>query len=412
MKKIVLICLGLACLSQAAQAQKTYEFRNGQWYNGSNFAPATWYSVGGKLSRKSPARVDSVVDLSGRWVVPPLADAHCGSVADNPTAAHTVKSYLDEGVFYLQVLSNTQAGRTAVGKDVNQLGTPEATFANGPLTCTFGQPYTKYEAPAQGIKTPQVLAQRYEVMKTAERKMEFDGYWFFDNKTALDQNWPKLLAQKPGVIAIYLLDAEKNGGKEGKGLTPDMAKAVLKKAHKSDLRVFAYVENIDDVRLGLKLGVDGFANLPGHNWDGTGDTKKFDLTDEDLKKLAKKKTVVIPLFSHAQAAANRAAVQEYQGKTLKRLLDAGVNVAIGSDDPQRTIRNELNYWFQLGGFGAPQLLKVLCENTPRAVFPKRKIGKFDDGYEASFLVLNDNPLQNILKLRVIAFKVKNGVILK
>lgn len=411
MKKILLVCLGLACLLPVAQAQKTYEFRNGQWYNGSNFAPATWYSVGGKLSRKSPAKVDSVVDLSGRWVVPPLADANCGSLADNPTATHTVKSYLDEGVFYLQVLSNTQAGRTAVGKVVNQPGTPEATFSNGPLTCTFGQPYTKYEAPAQGIKTPQVLAQRYEVMKTAERKMEFDGYWFFDNKTALDQNWPKLLAQKPGVITIYLLDAEKNGGKEGKGLTPDMAKAVLKKAHKSDLRVFAYVENIDDVRLGLKLGVDGFANLPGHNWDGTGDTKKFDLNDDDLKKLAKKKTVVIPLFSHAQAATNRAAVLEYQGKTLKRLLDAGVNVAIGSDDPQRTIRNELNYWFQLGGFGAPQLLKVLCENTPRAVFPKRKIGKFDDGYEASFLVLNDNPLQNILKLRVIAFKVKNGVIL-
>lgn len=411
MKKILLVSLGLACFWRAAVAQKNYEFRNGQWYNGTDFAPATWYSVGGKLSRKAPSRVDSVINLDGRWVVPPLADANCGSLADNPTAAQTVKAYLDEGVFYLQVLSNTQAGRTAAAKDVNRPGAPDATFANGPLTCTFGQPFTEYEAPAQGIKTPQVLAQRYEVMKTAERKMEGDGYWFVDNKIALDQLWPKLTTQKPGVIAIYLLDAEKSGGKEGKGLTPDMAKIAIKKAHNSNLRVFAYVENADDLRLGLKLGVDGFANLPGNNWDGMGNTQKFDLTDEDLKKLAKKKTVVVPLFSHAQGAANRTAVQEYQGKTLKRLLDAGVNIAIGSDDPQRTIRNELNYWYQLGGFGAPQLLKVLCENTPRAVFPKRKIGKFDDGYEASFLVLNDNPLQNILKLRVIAFKVKNGVIL-
>jgi imidazolonepropionase-like amidohydrolase len=53
----------------------------------------------------------------------------------------------------------------------------------------------------------------------------------------------------------------------------------------------------------------------------------------------------------------------------------------------------------------------MCENSPRAIFPKRKIGKIEDGYEASFIVLSDNPLDNILKIRAISFKVKNGKVL-
>ncbi len=412
MKKTVLALFGLFALFPSIFGQKTYEFKNGQWFNGTDFVQGTWYSVGGNLTKKAPSKVDSTIDLDGRWVVPPVADANVGSVAGNPTAAQVLKLYRDEGVFYLQVLSNSKAGRAAVENNVNGKGEPEAVFANGGLTCTFGQPFTRYEGPAQGLKTPQLLAQRYDVLKNIEHTLLGDAYWFIDNKTALDQNWEKIKAQKPAAITIYLLDAEKNGGKEGYGLSAEMAKAVIKKAHRSDLRVYAYVLNAADVRLGIKLGVDGFANLPGDSWDGSGDPKQFELTDEDLKALVKKKTVVIPLFSHAQGAANRAAVLDFQGKSLKRMLDAGVNVAIGSDDPQRTMRNELNYWYQFGTLSNLQLIKVLCENTPRAIFPKRKIGKLDEGYEASFLVLSDNPLQNILKIRVIAFKVKNGEILK
>ncbi len=258
------------------------------------------------------------------------------------------------------------------------------------------------------------LAQRYEQIKQ-QRKMLGDGYWFVDSKDSLEAQWPRILAQKPGIISIYLLDAATNGGKEGKGLSPEMAKLVLKKAKKAGLPVYAHVETAEDLRLALKLGVAGITNIPGHAWDGQGDSTKYTLTDEDLKKLAKKKTVVIPQLSQVQAlsgGAVPATVGARQAATLKRLFDNGVNVAIGSNDPQRTVRGELNYWFQLGNLNYPMALKTLCESTPRAIYPKRKIGRIDEGYEASFLVLPDNPLNNILKLRAIVFKVKNGVVLK
>ena len=425
MNKTLLPCLlftlsALAVFGQAP-ATRTYELRNGNWYNGKDFTPGTWYVVNGLLSKKTPAKVDSVVDLQGRWVTPPMGDAFCSSVAENSSAANVTKLYTEEGTFYLQILSNTQAGRTTVQGLLNKPGAPDATFGNGGLTCTLGYPFIKYEAPAQGIRNPEVIAQRYDFIKQ-QRKMLGDGYWFIDSKESLDKEWEKIKAQNPGVILIYLLDTQNNGGKENKGLTADAAKAIIKKAHKSDfsvksvfnsanktdLRVYAYVETADDVRLGLKLGVDGFANMPGHNWDGSGDTKKFELTDADLQQLAKKKTAVITLFSHGQSVTPRPAVQEFHIKTLKRLFDNNVNVVLGSDDPQRTARAELNYWHILGNLDATNTLKVLCENTPRAIFPKRKVGKIEEGYEASFLVLSDNPLTNILKIRASVFKMKNG----
>ncbi|MBK6994261.1 MAG: hypothetical protein IPH31_04815 [Lewinellaceae bacterium] len=101
---------------------------------------------------------------------------------------------------------------------------------------------------------------------------------------------------------------------------------------------------------------------------------KFELTAADIKTLLKKKTPLVWVLSHGQVFANPAAVQESLTKTLQRLLDANVAVAMGSDDSQRTLRMELNYWFGLSeNWTMQHTPKVLCENTPRAIFPNRKI---------------------------------------
>lgn len=414
MNKIFLSALLLLALLQNALAQsgKTIEFRNGLWFNGKDFTEGTWYVRDGLLTRKAPAKIDTVVDLEKRWVVPPLADAHVSCLAGNPSAKEALKAYASEGVFYLQILSNTQQERQDLANLLNKPGTPDALFANGGLTCSLGTPFLKYEPRAWDIHTPDQVKARYEQIRL-NRKMLGDGYWFIDSKDDVSKNWDKIKAQKPGVLSIYLLDADKNGGKEGKGLTADAAKAIIKKAKKADLQVFAHVETVDDVRLGIKLGVNGFANLPGSNWDGTGDPARFELKPDDLKKLVKKNIAVVPLLSHGQAAAvSNPAVLEFHKKTLKALLAEGVPVAIGSDDGSRTMRTELNYWLQIGAITTPEAMRILCETTPRAIFPERKIGKLEEGYEASFLALNDNPLGNIMKIRLISFKVKNGLIVK
>lgn len=410
MKITISSLLLFSCLITYGQGLNL-EFKNGQWFNGQSFTTGTWYSTNGILTQKAPSKIDSVIDLTNKWVIPPFADAFSSSIADNSNAANVLKLYMGEGVFYVQAVGNTQAGRSSTEPLTGKSGTPDVSYSNGGITCSLGYPFVQYEGPASGIKNPTQWGTNYDKIKTS-RLMLGNGYWFIDNKTALSANWDKIKAQKPGAIFIYLLDAEANGGKEGKGLSAEMAKSIVKKAHASGLRVWAHVESAADLRLGQKLGVDGFANLPGSNWDGSGDASPYQLSDDDLKKLAKKKTPVVPLFSHAQMQAGRPDAKEYTNKTLNRLFSQGVNVVIGSNDPQRTTRAELNYWYASGAVDNLQVLKVLCENTPKAVFPKRKIARFAEGYEASFIVVAENPLQNVLRARVADFKLKQGAFVK
>lgn len=414
MKNNLLLLICITCFMSASIGQsigKNYEFRNGHWFDGNGFKDATWYVSKGKLSKKAPAEIDSVIDLTDHWVVPPFGDAHCSSIANNPNAENVLGFYLDEGVFYLQIVGNTHENRATTSLLTNKNSTPDAVFSNGGITCTLGYPFLKYEGPASGVKNPAQWGKEYDKIKLSRESLN-DGYWFIDNKKALSANWKKIIAQKPDFINIYLLDVENNGGKEGKGLSAQVAKAVVKKARRSKLRVIAHVETAEDLRLGIKLKVNGFANLPGSNWDGVGDGTKYELSDNDLKLLAKKKIPVVTLFSHSQTVAGRPDAREANAKQLKRLFDNNVNIVMGSDDPQRTIRAELNYWFTLGVMDNLKVLKVLCENTPKAIYPKRKIAKLDHGYEANFLVLNSDPIQNLLKARIAVFKVKNGVIIK
>jgi imidazolonepropionase-like amidohydrolase len=63
---------------------------------------------------------------------------------------------------------------------------------------------------------------------------------------------------------------------------------------------------------------------------------------------------------------------------------------------------------QLQVFSKGELLRMWCDTTARAIFPGRKIGALRDGYEASFLVLNGNPLNDFNAVRNIERRFKQG----
>ena len=49
--------------------------------------------------------------------------------------------------------------------------------------------------------------------------------------------------------------------------------------------------------------------------------------------------------------------------------------------------------------------------VPRSIFPERKIGRLEDGFEASFLVLEGDPLEDVANTQRIALRVKRGELL-
>ena len=48
------------------------------------------------------------------------------------------------------------------------------------------------------------------------------------------------------------------------------------------------------------------------------------------------------------------------------------------------------------------------EATPEVIFPKRKIGHLQEEYEASFLVLDSNSLENFSSVKKIRLRWKQG----
>jgi imidazolonepropionase-like amidohydrolase len=55
------------------------------------------------------------------------------------------------------------------------------------------------------------------------------------------------------------------------------------------------------------------------------------------------------------------------------------------------------------------LLKMWTETTAQTIFPSRKIGELREGYEASFVALEGNPLDDLTNLHRIKLRFKQGM---
>lgn len=426
---VVLVLVAVLSISAIDQdSSRIYKFENGNWFDGKRFEPGTFYSVHGVLSKNKPNTVDKVVDLKGGYVIPPFGDAHTHNLDGLFNLERLVQGYLDEGTFYVQVLGNNSAGALESRLRLNRFDTLDVIYANGMITRTFGHPFMVYEPLAMGIYNPADAYRRMDDVKKSRRGLG-GSYWFFDSKKDVDANWQKVLAAKPDLIKISLLDANAKNEDPAKkgvdgGLSPEVAAHVVKRAHEAKLRVYAHVETPEDFRLGVRLGVDGFAHLPGYGWDGRKDIAD-DLTLKDFQLAARKKIVVIPTaargrYSYTDYAQDgketvdetrKKRVISRQKKLLREMQKAGVKIALGFDSFGSTVLPEILYFAENQVFDNATLLRIATETTPQTIFPNRRIGRLSEGYEANFLVIDANPLKDISAVKRISTRVKKGELL-
>lgn len=411
----------------APAASPTFHVVNGRWFDGTTFRSGEWFVVNGRFTRRRPAHVDQRLDLRGGYVIPPFGDAHTHNLDGTRGLTEMVQRYLAEGTFYVQVLGNHGTWVADVRKQINTPRTIDAVFANGMLTGTLGHPFMVYEPLAMGIYDPREGERRLAEVKKS-RLAENDAYWFLDTTADVDAQWSRILAQRPDLIKIGLLNADRPDltGAVGGGLRPEIARYVVAKAHAAGLRVFAHIESASDFRLALDIGVDGLAHAPEYGWDGREESRPRDeLTLADLRRAARRGVVVIPT-----AERSRYSVTDYgpdgtgtvdsmrlrrvvdrQRQLLQRLFEQGVVVALGLDTYGATLLPELQYLDTHRIVDRRTLLRTATVTTPRSIFPGRKIGKFAEGHEASFLVLDGNPIDDFSALTRIRTRVKQGVML-
>ena len=420
---VALNIFGLPTLYAQTTNPKTYKFSNGQWFDGKNFKRQTFYSVRGILTRRQPARVDETIDLENKFVIPPFAEAHTHQL-DNPSKlAEQESTFLKEGVMYAMVLNNGAKNAIANRPLLNKPDTLDVLYANGGITRTGQHPTFAYERNASGI------AEWYQPENTkiiqAARKEENNSYWFFDTIEDVDKKWNDYIASRPDIVKIYLLDVKTNQA-AGKSLSEEVAAYITKKAHAAGLRIAAHIETSDDMKIGLKIGVDVFAHSPYYGYDFNGMKPAPPIfTPEELRTIRKRKIVVIPTlslneeFSIIRSASNNYQgeldltrfnkVVEFQKKVVAALRNAGFVIAIGSD--RQSLTPEIDYWARNNIFEPSFILTTLTETTPQTLYPERKIGLLKEGYEASFLVLRGNPLEDFNQIKNIERRFKQGTII-
>jgi imidazolonepropionase-like amidohydrolase len=138
--------------------------------------------------------------------------------------------------------------------------------------------------------------------------------------------------------------------------------------------------------------------MPGYGYLGGSDSAQFILTPQMARAAAARGTAVITTLSFGRRAnapdrnAAQAQRDAVSARNLRTLKDAGVVMAIGSDNFGATSRSEALYLSDLGVFSNAELLRMWSMTTPRLIFPQRRIGALDDGSEASLLVLDGDPL--------------------
>jgi len=401
---------------------KNYELKNGQWFDGNQFKKATWYSINGILSNKRPLRIDSTIDLNNGFVIPPFGEAHNHNIAYSDQFSELSAKYLNHGIFYVKVPNNFIEGRQKLIANslINKDTTIDAVFANGGITSYKGHPYL-------------IVQRNIEWGNITEKQGEGDFYNMIMSVDELAAKWPKIMHNHPDFIKTYLLFSEEYNKRINdstyighRGLEPGLLVNVVKKAHEAGLRVSVHVETAIDFHNAIIAGVDEVNHMPGFRGDpihgGLDSLKKlnyplkiFQIDSNDAKLAGRKGIVVVTTLSgilDVKSAEDRKLADSLFKLNLRTLKEARVKIALGSDAYRGDSWWEVEYLATTGIFSNLELLQMFSVTTPQTIFPKRKIAQFKNGYEASFLVLKNDPLIDIMNAKEIYFAVKQTTILK
>ncbi len=416
---ILFIFLGSYCNSQNHIKKTIYAKKNlnakviklikGKWFNGTLFQNKTVWLQDGLIRFKSPdKKIDTIIDLAGKYVIPPFAEAHNHNLESAYDLNKRIDSYLDNGVFYVKHLSSIKKRIAPLMLNYNKPEGIDISLAHAPLTASGGHPVA--------LRKKYLDKGYFEGLFNTIEDIEFHGYVNIDNKADLENKWDSIMSFSPDFIKLNLLHSEEYEKRKNdptffgrKGLNPKLVIPIVEKAHHKGLRVSAHVETAYDFHVAVNAGVDEIAHLP--------EIKNGKPLDKKDVIIAKEKGIVVvttvSLVTKRKKSANYNDLLNNITANLKLLKNEGVTLALGSDMYNDNSSGEFQILHQLNIFNNLELLKMWTENATNTIFPFRKIGKLKEGYEASFLVLNKNPIKDISNIhQSIITRVKQGVILK
>lgn len=414
MMRVLVAAVAMLLLAGTGLAdQPSVRFDNGLWFNEERFVAATVFVEHGQLrfakdKKDARASAQQIVDLAGKHVTPPFCEAHNHNLGldDSARNAHFIYNYLRDGVFYVKVLSNLPRQSATVWGTYNLPASVDAVFANGGITGPGGHP----------IRLRERLLEQGVYEGFTKETLKDHAYYVVDSDADIEAKWPLILQYRPDFLKMMLVESEHYAARRDdpaflglKGLNPQIFAKLVEKAHRNNLRVSVHIESAYDLHVAVAAGVEEIAHLPGYR-------APQPIDKADAVEAARRGIVVVTTAGLINRWKEReperyAALREAQIANLRILKEAGVRLAVGSDEYDDTSGAEVAHLRSLGVFDAAEILRMWTANCA-GMFSGRRIGQLADGYEASFIALAGDPMKGFEATRRIALRVKDGRILE
>ncbi len=392
-------------------------FLGGHWWNGAEYLDRPMYVVDGYLSTTAPERIDHVVDLSGQYVLPPLAEGHNHWLEPRYSADYN-ECHIADGVFYVRDLGNIPFLLDQFVDRLNQSDTVDFVSAGLGFTGPGGHPLEIIEE----LSAVGALPLQWAGDDTLYDK---NAIYIVETEADIDARFSQLIAKRPAMVKAYLLFSEHYDALlsepatrgANRGMNPALVPHLVARSHAEGLRVFVHTYTAADFRNAVSAGADEIAHLPGLGYREQLGVDAYLLTPADVRSAHDAGIRVISTIGFMVELRNEDPAQyrflrdQIIGPNLRILRDGGVPIMLGSDLLRQTVRQEILALAELDVFGGAELINMATRDTARDIFPNRSVGCLASGCEASFLAYTHDPVADIKNLGSISLRVKQGRLL-
>jgi imidazolonepropionase-like amidohydrolase len=390
----------------------------------------------------------TVIDLTGKFLMPGMIDAH----------VHFFQSgglYTRPDVIDLRDVKHYDEERDWLYENFEELA---RRYVRCGITTVFdvGGPYTNFdlrERAEEGNDLPTLKVTGPLISTYQPDAFNIDDAPIIKANSAEEA---RLLVQdqvpfKPDFIKIWYIHSRRIPADSNYHIV----KATIDEAHKHGLKVAVHATQLNTAKLAIKAGCDFLVHsvsepiddefiklMKGNNIsliptlivrakynEVLGQSNQ--LSKEDY--LAANPFVLNSVFDLPQLNSKRATIRNFKTRiekkadfyenedhvqlaNLKKLIDAGINIGVGTDAGNIGTQHASSYYAELrkmksAGISSWDVIHAATLGAAKVLNLEKTTGTISKGKNADFLILNQDPTQDLPKLNQLTQVIKSGVVL-